>query len=250
MQMDSCFFVTAGSIEGREHARLHRNNQDGVALNVAPHRLVAVVTDGCSAGRYSEIGARLGATWLAGWLPRYLDAPCSNPDAPTSDLAFDLAAALDEHLLQLAATISPAPIRLKSVIADYLLFTFLVAIIEPERTRVLGLGDGVVLTDTERTIIDPGPDNAPSYAAYRLLHGPAGREPVVYLDSPTDQVGALMIGTDGASELPRETCDELLTGPVPGNPMVLQRKLTVLREQDNALFDDTTVALFRQEMRR
>src|SRR5687767_12676541 len=65
----SAFHLTTASVLGREHARLFRNNQDGVAARVEDGIAVAVVTDGCGSGTSSEVGARLGARFLAQTLP-------------------------------------------------------------------------------------------------------------------------------------------------------------------------------------
>src|SRR6185436_1203362 len=67
------FAVATGTVTGREHLRLRRNNQDGLAVRVQPARIVAVVCDGCSAGGSNEVGARLGAGWTAAHLPDILD---------------------------------------------------------------------------------------------------------------------------------------------------------------------------------
>jgi len=65
------FFVAAGTIIGREHVRLGKNNQDKVIVSVRDDSIVAVVTDGCGSGNSSEVGAALIATWLGTWLPLY-----------------------------------------------------------------------------------------------------------------------------------------------------------------------------------
>ena len=70
--------------ESTRSCPLHRNNQDGLAVRVEPRRIVAALCDGCSAGRSSEVGARLAASWVAVHLPRILD---ENPVAPAEQLA-------------------------------------------------------------------------------------------------------------------------------------------------------------------
>src|SRR4051794_29186626 len=67
------FTVATGSVTGREHRRVQRNNQDGLAVRVEPERIVAAVCDGCSSGTSSEVGARLGAAFIVAQLPRLLD---------------------------------------------------------------------------------------------------------------------------------------------------------------------------------
>ena len=65
MTLSSDFSVYTGAVTGREHRRALRDGQDGFAPVVSPRVVGAVVTDGCGSGRTSEVGARLGAAWLA-----------------------------------------------------------------------------------------------------------------------------------------------------------------------------------------
>src|SRR3989344_5896211 len=55
------FEIATGTIIGSEHKRLGKNNQDASHTTVSPEALIAVVTDGCSASRHSEVGANIGA---------------------------------------------------------------------------------------------------------------------------------------------------------------------------------------------
>src|SRR5688500_2517928 len=65
------FVAAAGSIVGRDHVRVHKNNQDGFAIAGHGEILVAAVTDGCGSSKFSEVGARLAAAWLARCAPTY-----------------------------------------------------------------------------------------------------------------------------------------------------------------------------------
>ena len=88
------FFATCGSVTGREHARLGRNNQDGVALAARDGLLVAVVTDGCSSGKWSEVGARLAARWLVEWTPHYLAPPRERVEREPSAISRQVSSAI------------------------------------------------------------------------------------------------------------------------------------------------------------
>ncbi|RKH40422.1 hypothetical protein D7X12_20835, partial [Corallococcus sicarius] len=59
------FDVAVGSVQGREHARTGRNNQDAVCVREGEHGLVALVADGCGSQPCSELGAQLGVRRLA-----------------------------------------------------------------------------------------------------------------------------------------------------------------------------------------
>jgi len=67
MTLTEGLVIAAGSVTGRDHRRAARDGQDGFALLVSAKANVvaSVVTDGCSSGRTSEVGARLGAAWIA-----------------------------------------------------------------------------------------------------------------------------------------------------------------------------------------
>ncbi len=247
------FFVTGGAIIGREHLRLHRNNQDGLAIRRSADSIVAVVTDGCSSGRYSEVGARLGAAWLAARLPIALARRDGQDD---NQLARALTDGLVDYLRSVAWELAPSPEMLPAVVADYLLFTFLVAVVEPQSSCIFGMGDGVWGVNGARTVLDPGPENAPAYPAYRLLetHGYPDAErlnaPLLHFRAPTEMVRTLIIGSDGVEDLgPESFAGFGWESQYIRNPMQLQRRLVVLGEQRRLLPDDTSMVLIRRRPR-
>lgn len=74
------FTAAAGSVTGRDHRRAHRDGQDGFALVATPKVTAAIVTDGCSSGPTSEVGARLGATWIAQRITRVFSSAAAHLD--------------------------------------------------------------------------------------------------------------------------------------------------------------------------
>jgi hypothetical protein len=264
--------IAAGSIAGREHARLHRNNQDGVALHVEPDLLVAAVADGCSSGRSTEVGARLGAAWLATWTARHVRRVReeSLPDVVADGLA--------DYLAGVTRGLCPPGSSAPGTIAELMLFTFLVAVLTRERTCVFGMGDGVWSINGRTTVLDPGPDNAPAYIAYRLVEpealdasriAGAGAcdaapiealtRPALHHRGPTSEVETLAIGTDGVADLIARAADPLRDGTTQGglaqfeqddrwvaNPSLLQKRLVVIGELNGHLPDDTTLVMIRR----
>jgi hypothetical protein len=217
--------VIAGSITGRDHQRARRDGQDGLALVAKPDVTAAVVTDGCSSGRMSEVGARLGSRWLASLIAASFpaDDPIAAAQAITAKLVErlgDMAASLDDEAL-----------------ADFLLFGFLAAVATEDQTLVFGVGDGTVWIDGLATILDPGPDNAPPYPAYALRG--ATITPKVH---HAGRAGAIAIATDGL-EVP---IDELVHDDrFQRNPSLLRKRLIVLQDQ-GAFGDDATIAILRR----
>ncbi len=244
------FASLGGTVAGLDHRRALRNNQDGVASASARGWRVVVVTDGCSSGRASEVGARMGAAFLAATT---LDVATRALDAQAA--ASGVGAAATAWLGALASSFGAA--RRRDAIAEMLLFTFLVAAVGPERAFVFGIGDGVVSLNGCARALDAGPDNAPPYAAYGLL-GEAPR-PMVHVDVAAGDVRSLAVATDGALELIARAAEPLADGTPQGglsqfeaeaaylrNPSLVQKRLVVIGERHGRLHDDTTVALVRR----
>jgi hypothetical protein len=225
-------------VAGREHRRLGRNNQDGHVIRRSAERTVLVVTDGCSSGRRSEVGALLGAAFIADRL-----AACPN-HAP-HDRARDLEAGLDGYLVMLQGRSREPPLEF---LAEYLLFTFLAAVIEPEAITVLGLGDGFYRVGEEPVQLSAGEDNAPPYAAYRLI-APQPPPITVHAVVPSEEAGTVVIGTDGAAALGDELDELLAEDRIFANPHLLQRRLNLISARPGQLWDDTTLIAARRELR-
>jgi hypothetical protein len=126
------------------------------------------------------------------------------------------------------------------VAADYLLFGFLCAVVEGERTLVFGIGDGVLSIDGKVTVLDPGPMNAPPYLAYALV-GLGDVKPVVHF---TGSARSVVIATDGLAELKPDALAELERDPTCfENPSWLGKRLSLLR-----VGDDATMAVLAEDL--
>jgi hypothetical protein len=221
--------VWAGSVPGREHLRVFRNNQDGAAVVRTGERVVAVVTDGCSSGRYSEVGARLGASWLARRLSSGFE---QDTEVALANLSEDFVAWLD----RLARDLDLSAAELRAIVGDYLLFTFLAAVVDSERFVIFGAGDGAFAID-DRVVRISALDDAPDYLAYRLLGRPV--RAVVHASGSSSEIRSIALGTDGAAALLEEG-SMLAAHANPSNPALLQR---ALQRRARECFDDATVAL-------
>ena len=223
----------AGGVTGRDHLRAGRDGQDGYALVETEGLAAAVVTDGCSSGTQSELGARLGARWLAALVVRHFDAT-----APVAS-AHAITKALVAHLRITARSLSAGRIVEAGIVGDALLFGFLVAVATASSAIVFGVGDGIVWVDGVATVIDPGPENAPTYPAYALLG--ATIAPTIHF---TGACRAIAIATDGAVLLVPQLEDLATDARYFRNRSLLRKRLNVLaREVD--LWDDTTIAIVR-----
>jgi len=269
------FSVATGTFPGRAHRRCHRNNQDGIGWRREGNRLMAVVTDGCSSGPFSEVGARLAARWLVTRSPDYLQ------DAPAAPIDLDrLTRGLLAYLVQVGASLQGGanpgspweadalhPEALTqglepAIVHDYLLFTFLAAVVDPERFLIFGLGDGLFSVNGRVTVLEPGPDNAPPYVGYRLLEPallpPLALSPVLHHHGESATLRSLILGTDGVLELVTHAQDLLRDGrPMGGlepfeqdvcflrNPSLVQKRLVVIGDVNGRLQDDSSLVLIR-----
>jgi hypothetical protein len=238
------FVAGAGSVTGRDHRRAHRDGQDGFALVATPDVTAAIVTDGCSSGRTSEVGARLGAAWLA-----ELVATSFSGNRDPERCAEEVTVALIERIATTARSLSGRGAIESGVVADMLLFGFLAAVTAGPTAIVFGVGDGVVWIDGTATAIDPGPDNAPPYAAYALFG--ATITPRVLHVGRADALEIVAVATDGAAELlseadqPSELDAIVRDARVVGNPSLLRKRLIVLSDRGR-FWDDVTIAVVRR----
>ena len=259
--------LIGGSFLGSAHARLGRNNQDGFALGRCAAGLVAVVTDGCSAGRFSEVGAQIGARLLA---KAIISRQARGEDPTTAAGIAGWLCTLQRLLGAFASALGSkgadhdSAFRDPEVIADYLLFGFLVAIVTPQTALIAGIGDGLWGVNGSLQVLDPGPDNAPPYAAYALL--PELRAALggalnlrVHYRGPSAELQTLIIASDGAHALQRHAEKKLRSGREAGgvgqffapsyrkNPSLVQKRLRLIAEQAGPLDDDITLALLCTE---
>lgn len=231
----------AASVVGREHLRVGRNNQDGVCVLEGPQATVAVVCDGCSSEPRSEVGAQLGARFLCRWV-----AARVGTEPVGVELAEAAADALTAWLYRVTQALDGDPRALPELLQKHFLFTFLCAVHAGGRWLVFGVGDGAVVVDGTPVVLDAGPDNAPPYAAYRLLSG-ARQAPVVHFVGEASRVALATDGLEGLLRREPRALDPWFTDEtVWRNPQQLQRRLNVAAERER-FADDTTVVLLAKE---
>jgi len=230
MTLSESFVVAAGTVTGRDHLRAKRDGQDGCAVVARPDLVAAIVTDGCSSGTKSEVGARLGAAWIAALVE---DAFAGATEESVPLAAQAVVNGLVGRLGELQTTLG------RDAIAEMLLFGFMAAVVTRDAAIVFGVGDGLASVDGTITVIDPGPENAPTYAAYALL-GANITPRILFVGSRIDAVAVATDGVDAA------TLAEVIADPrFDANPTLLRKRLVVLSDQGH-FHDDATVALLRR----
>lgn len=196
------FAICRAVAQGRDHRRLHRDGQDGAAVAVSGLGLGLAVTDGCGSAPHSEVGARLGAAWLAENAPAHV-ASCVTGDGGALAIERGLVA----YLGAVATGITADPHRRDALVHDLLLFSFVCGVVTDERVVVVGRGDGIVVHDGALHVLEPGPENSPSYVAYELSAAEGLRKDRtrVIVDAETHDGTSLLLATDGLLPLASDT---------------------------------------------
>lgn len=245
MTLSGRLVAAAGSVTGREHRRAERDGQDGHAVVMTDEVVAVVVTDGCSSGRASELGARLGALWLAALIEQ---AFREASDAAACERAAGAVASELLGRLEVLARSLDARGEIKAArVEEALLFGFLAVVVTRETAIVFGIGDGIVLVGDRLTVLDPGPNNAPPYVAYGLVG--ARLEPRVHFVGPSAEVDLVAVATDGLVPLGRELAELAADARYAKNPSLLRKRLVVLSDR-GTFSDDATVAVIRRRSAR
>ncbi|MBI5477966.1 MAG: protein phosphatase 2C domain-containing protein [Deltaproteobacteria bacterium] len=238
------FQVAGGSVTGRAHAVLGRGNQDAFAWVDGDDALVAVVCDGCSSGRHSEVGAHLGARLVAAAVARGGGA---GVDFGRHDFWAEVRGAVLGEVSRLARAMGG---DLRRTVEEFFLFTIVGAALGPERAVLFSVGDGLVVVNGAATRLGPFPDNEPPYLAYGLLEEDGPRF-VVQAVGPVEAVQSLLVGSDGAADLSdRQPLDDFWADDrCFANPDAVRRRLTVLARPGAGgpgLADDATLVVVRR----
>jgi hypothetical protein len=218
-----------GQSLGLDHQLKQRNCQDSYALHESSDAIIGVVCDGCSEGMRSEVGASLGAHYLAVQAAQLLEQKTSLADLP--DVLYRRLIDYLEHLTEL----SMPPNRV-GFVRDHLLFTVLMLIITKEGAVVLSAGDGLILMDEQIECIDQ--NNMPFYIAYHLLPDalpPSFQMPQGFQVRTVTQWQHLAIASDGF------VLDLLSNVWGMSHVRGLQRKMNVWAEQGRHFRDDATL---------
>jgi hypothetical protein len=262
------FELAAATVQGREHARAGRNNQDSFFARTSARGLAAVVTDGCGSGSQSELGAQVGARLAVEGALALLEEGVG-PGSPL------FLARLEAELLGCLAGLAR---RLgQAAVGEALLFTVVGAVCTPDEVLVFSAGDGLWALNGEVHDLGPFPGNAPPYLSYGLL---SPGTPLLGARAlrPTAEVDSLVLGTDGAGELHGLSGAVLPGGDEPVGPLsrlwtedryfahpdALRRRLAMLNRESvradfsarrlvraaGLLADDTTLVILRRQRER
>ncbi len=192
------FEVASGSVRGRDHRETDKNNQDGFYIASACDALCAVVTDGCGSGKYSEVGAKIGARLVTEAIMREIEQSIRRgiiPKPVNEKVRQNVIAQLRVLINAMGASIS-------EVVNEYFLFTVIGFLILPWETYIFSIGDGVFIKNGNIVSL-AFPNNAPPYLSYEIT-GSFLKESLqfkIHEVAPTEDVESILIGTDGVGDL-------------------------------------------------
>lgn len=199
--MKEDFLITCGSVTGREHRLVGKNNQDSCYFIKTDEIIIATVCDGCSAGAHSEFGAQLGANMVAQTIYRYRNYFLQGQTAIAKPWLWQtIRDDLLARIRVLALELGPSLAR---TINDYFLFTILGTVITHERTIIFSLGDGLYCLNGEVKQLGPFSGNQPPYLAYALVESEIDPSLLFFSleeNFPTDWLDSLVLGTDGVAD--------------------------------------------------
>jgi serine/threonine protein phosphatase PrpC len=258
------FKCTSGSIIGRNHVLVNKNNQDAYRVMVQDRFIAAVVCDGCSGGIHSEVGAKLGARMLTEMIADLLSPDLSQDSHPNLGISEpEFWQILKINLLKKFKDFVTITSGDMEFVNDYLLFTIVGALITPRETVTFYMGDGAIALNGKLYQIPPYPDNAPPYLAYGLYRADAIDFKICHR-IPTSEVESILIATDGIDDLIEVESVEQFWQEERyfKNPDALRRKLAMLNREEvkpdwqkrelikrsGVLSDDTTFVVIRRHI--
>jgi len=198
------FEIASGTMVGRDHRSAGKNNQDAICVLEDLETAIAIVCDGCSSGKYAEIGSLLGSRFIGVELLKILNASDCKTEV---EAEFILERARQNVLAQLRVLAMSLGGSFSQTVKDYFLFTVVGAALTQQSTFIFSIGDGFINLNGETLQIGPFPDNEPPYLGYNLTGSPVtdGRPELlkftIHKFVPTEEVQFLLIGTDGVKDL-------------------------------------------------
>jgi hypothetical protein len=214
--------AASAAVTGARHLRVPRNGQDAAATWVGDGCGAIIVCDGCSAGAYSEVGARLASQFVIAHLEQLL--PTERPDeALWSVIRADLGA-------ELGRLVEAMPGDGVAVLHDHFLFTIVAAAWRGNEVAVWALGDGAYALGDRVCTLGPFEDNMPPYLAYDLLRT---QHPAHFVLTDAS-CGSVMVATDGIADIGFDAFLDL--DRYFANPDALRRQL-VTRARSSELVD-------------
>ncbi|MDD2870400.1 MAG: protein phosphatase 2C domain-containing protein [Candidatus Gracilibacteria bacterium] len=214
--MKDTFEIAFGSIVGTDHTKVFKNNQDAYAYKQGSNYIVACVADGCSAGIFSEFGARFAVNFFVNSVSNILQSLSDKELDCLAEKEYVSFPFFDKIRLDMLSSIrvlaNSMGNDLNKIISDFFLFTLVAVLITPFGTDIVSIGDGYAAINGEEFDIDIPVSqdsslmNAPPYMVYNLVHSKLYEKENKSLNFrlikgvKTTQLDSLLIATDGVSK--------------------------------------------------
>ena len=226
---------------GNDHLITKTNKQDFCSTADTDNSIVGVICDGCSSGKYSEVGATLIGTYLINSL-----LTINNIDSLGEEtLKYQLGFGLTSFIRQLCFNLGLNEKLQASFIEQCMASTFLFCTITEKHAYIGRSGDGIFIINGEKNVIDQ--DDMPEYIAYCALP----RAKKSFLDYMSvikfdiTKINDIIIASDGLLFLPEEKYPELYGT----KKRQLQRKFNVWQNKRQITFnDDVCLIVFEKEV--
>lgn len=216
------FGFAGGSVIGSDHAMLGKpgakNNQDAYHWVHGRNCSFAVICDGCSSGQHSEVGAHLISRILSkivvSQADDFLDA---NPEGIIA-VNHSFWKRVEEFVLNDILDITrKMGTSVSQTINDFWLCTIIGALITPQSTYVVSVGDGTYMVNDDIYSLHPEEGNSPVYLAYQIsgttltITNPDILHLRVHNAFDTENVQRIILATDGIDDL-MKSADSNLPG--------------------------------------
>lgn len=202
------FDILGGSVIGRDHRDAGRNNQDSFLIEGNVDGIVAVVADGCSSSKSSEVGARIGVRLTASAIFRHWRRfVIRTPRSEIGSTSFPHWERVRQDVLaQLRTLAMGMGENFGEIVEEYLMFTLVGVFATPWETYFFSIGDGKLVVNGENVPIGPFEGNMPPYIGYGLVETSLSREHpellrfLVHRRMPTAELSTFLLGTDGLDD--------------------------------------------------
>ena len=249
-----------------------KNNQDAYHWVHGRNCSFAVVCDGCSSGKHSEVGAQLVSRALSEIVISMADLVLD--DSLDAIFGNEFWQQVEQSLLEyIKETARPMGKSMSQTINDFWLCTIVSALITPLSTYVATVGDGCYSVNGQIHHLKPGVMNSPTYLAYQItgttlqLTDPDSLKLRVHNAYDTDGINSLILASDGIDDLIKHADSNLpgkaeRIGPLAQftaerfflNPDNVRRRLALIGLEtvrdsmivSSPLTDDTTLIVIRR----
>lgn len=230
--------IADASIIGSVHRNLNYNNQDALQIIQENHFTIGVVADGCGSGPYSEIGARLGVSFITNYIRQAL--------LSGRDWKNNLADEIADYTQKLSDLHTN---DVKGFVRNYALYTIIGVVIQDGKVTFFSSGDGVIGVGNDINVINQ--NNRPKYINNHFYKNEKNQFEF-WEKEVIDEV--IFIGTDGVEDfiegIQKGEVDEYISfeGFVTDQNMfqnpVFFSKLFEKYSQKELLKDDTSMIIF------